>query len=145
MENHSGHPAAHRPLPIPLHYTPITLKGRYKGKLSAQEITVAQRRRGDAALGPWHQRVWERFLQWRDWSHRRSAKMACRDMYHARTDQEKLHKFMALRDLVVDADRARFKCEFRGALVKLRVAASPLEIELGWAEIVCLSTPPSAG
>lgn len=139
MYTDSGHPARHLPKKPPLrHDTPLALKGRYAGELSAQAIRAAQNRRGAAALGRWHQRVWERFLQWLDWSSQRRAKLACRDIYHAGTDQEKFDKFMDLRDLVVDAERARFKCEFSGATVTLRVAASPLEIRLGWAAIVSL-------
>lgn len=139
MDNHPAHPASPISISHPQHYAPITLKGRYESRLNAQQMNVARTRQGSAALGPWHQRVWERLLQWLNWSNHRTAKMACRDMYHAGTDQEKLDRFMDLRDLVVEAERARFKCEFRGATVKLRVAATPLEIELGWAAAISLS------
>ncbi|VVE85094.1 hypothetical protein [Pandoraea sputorum] len=119
-------------------YTPLTLKGRYAGTITDQDWIAARTRGGDAGLGAWPTRVWERLLLWLHWSDRRTAKIACRDIYQAETDREKLAKFMDLRDMVVPADRARFTCEFRGTQVKLAIVDSPLTVELEWAATICL-------
>ncbi|AKK24736.1 hypothetical protein [Pandoraea oxalativorans] len=119
-------------------HLPLTLKDRHAGTIGDQEWIAARTRGGDAALGAWPTRVWERLLQWLNWSDRRSAKLACRDIYQAESDREKLAKFMDLRDLVVPADRARFTCEFRGTQVRLAIVDSPLTVELEWAATICL-------
>lgn len=119
-------------------YSPLTLKDRYAGTITDQEWIAARTLGGDAALGTWPTRVWEHLLQWLKWSDRRTAKLACRDIYQAETDREKLVKFMDLRDMVVPADRARFTCVFSGTQVKLAIVDSPLAIELEWAATICL-------